>query len=47
MPRSPGRFTAIDGLDLNVAYTTGGEPVGAVDFTAESSDVNGDFTNAV
>ncbi|MBP6696369.1 MAG: hypothetical protein KA175_02040 [Flavobacteriales bacterium] len=39
--------TAIDGFDLNVAYATGGEPVGAVDFTAELSDLNGDFTNAV
>ena len=39
--------TAIDGFDLNVAYSTGGEPVGAVDFTAELSDVNGDFTNPV
>jgi len=39
--------TAIDGFDLNVAYSTGGEPVGAVDFTAELSDVNGDFSAPV
>ncbi len=36
--------TAQDGFPLNVGYTTGGVPTGAIDFTAELSDANGDFT---
>lgn len=32
------------GFDLNVDYTTSGEPVAATDFTVELSDENGDFS---
>ncbi|MBK8950700.1 MAG: hypothetical protein IPM68_18150 [Flavobacteriales bacterium] len=39
--------TAQDGFDLNVAYSTGGVPTAALDFTAELSDANGDFSAPV
>lgn len=39
--------TAQDGFDLNVAYSTGGVPTSALDFTAELSDANGDFSAPV
>jgi hypothetical protein len=35
------------GQAFNVAYTTGGAPLGIVTFTAELSDANGDFSAAV
>lgn len=38
--------SAGSGYDLNVLYTTSGEPVAATDFTVELSDVNGDFSLA-
>ena len=38
--------SASSAYDLNVAYTTSGEPVAATDFTVELSDVNGDFSAA-
>lgn len=38
--------SAAAGYDLNVVYTTTGEPVAATDVTVELSDVNGDFITA-
>ncbi|MBK9058867.1 MAG: hypothetical protein IPL81_02940 [Flavobacteriales bacterium] len=39
-------MSAGSGFDLNVAYTTNGEPLSATDFNVELSDVNGDFSAA-
>lgn len=39
--------TAQDGFDLNVAYSTGGVPTAALDFTAELSDASGDLSAPV
>ena len=38
--------SASSGFDLNVDYTTSGEPLAATDFNVELSDVNGDFSAA-
>ncbi|MEZ4737798.1 MAG: hypothetical protein R2818_00160 [Flavobacteriales bacterium] len=39
--------TAQDGFDLNVGFSTNGEPVGPTDLFVELSDENGDFASAV
>ena len=39
--------TAVDPFPMTVDYSTGGEPVGMVDFVTELSDVNGSFASPV